>query len=1294
MSMYTRKLTSRKLRFESLEKRALLAAAITPLEPETSDGDAPALIAPMMMSDGLTHQDPSSSQYVANHHDPYLPDFSQFPATAGRNVFHSTVDGDWQTVFAAAGPADVVVVDHAIHFDGAADVHSIVIRDGGTLQFDVAGNQSLRVVNLQVLEGGTLEIGTAAAPHRGKAEIVFKDVPFDFAIDPGQYGNGLVALGTVTMHGRTLQQTFTTLDGEILAGADAVAVDGDLTGWSAGDRLLIPDSRQLFYTAHVPTKLDRYDSPTVATIESGRLRLQQSMQYDHLGARNAAGELVFSPHIANLSRNIVLRSENPAGVRGHTMLMGRAEIDIRYVEFRDMGRTTNAEVNNTLFHDGGHAYQIGTNQASRYSIHLHHLIGPRDAPAGMPQYTILGNAVHSSVSNLKWGITIHGSHYGLVDQNVVYNFAGAGIVTEVGSESYNTISNNFVSRISGIGGRGKFSVGREGDGIWLKRPNNYVDGNVVTGAQRAAYGIYGGDNGRMPAERIPAFQGADTHLGECVLLNPDQMHLLSFNDNVGYASMNGLDLWYLGFATYYDPSSLAVATTEVNDLSLWNINHTAVFGEQANNVTFRRLTVIGSRAAAESYNYPTGFSVLRAKDVQILDSVIENMRNGINAPVRIDRLDVSLKFGDVKPFLIKNTRLSNDVNVIVGTPAEDASGRAPAKHIVIDNVIFGTKSIFTSAGSSTDIRMTYASGRFANVIQDDVVEVLNYNGTTGEDFRAYYPQQAPSYVVPMTGSAISTAPISPLGAPVAGLTNAQAWQQYGIAVAGAVAPGEPDSDYRLSYPSIAGLVFPLVRGNIRPQILAVAPDTGTRGDAVTAANRVVLKGVAAAFTTVDLYRDGVRAGQATANANGLWAVDFTSAALTDGTYRFTVAPSGQQPTEQLFDVQVLSTAPRLSGESVAVSEDTASGAIVTTINSDSDVVFSIVSGDPEAIFAIDAASGNVLLRKGTSLGSRIGTKLVLTVRAVNLAGLATDLELTIEIIPRPPGYWVTQLGYQSLGSLTAAEIAFVTPQQIGSIPDAYWFGTIRAEVRATLRADQLAELQVWRSGMLPLLTQQQQLGLSLQQYQSLGQTEFHYVPVERINWLTAAQFAAISDKLWFSRIPSAVRAAIEPERLAQLRLELSGMYQLLTAQQRLELPESAYQRLRYQDFSGVPTSRISSLSETQVAAIPDRYWFAAIPAESRAQFTQSQVRQLNLSIVGIPPLLTAQQIGWISDVQLAQVKYQDFNVLSAEQVVQLSRAQLTSIPDSWWFNRISTAGRTALQERGIYWSVGGLVFPS
>ena len=48
----------------------------------------------------------------------------------------------------------------------------------------------------------------------------------------------------------------------------------------------------------------------------------------------------FLPHVGNLGRSIVVRSANPAGVRGHTIFIHRATVNLRYVLFKDLGRTT------------------------------------------------------------------------------------------------------------------------------------------------------------------------------------------------------------------------------------------------------------------------------------------------------------------------------------------------------------------------------------------------------------------------------------------------------------------------------------------------------------------------------------------------------------------------------------------------------------------------------------------------------------------------------------------------------------------------------------------------------------------------------------------------------------------------------------------------------------------------------------------------------------------------------------------------------------------------------------------
>ena len=155
------------------------------------------------------------------------------------------------------------------------------------------------------------------------------------------------------------------------------------------------------------------------------------------------------PHVGNLSRNVIIRSENPAGTRGHMIFMSRSEIDLRFVELREMGRTRMGVLDNPEFNDQGQVTRLGTNPIGRYAIHFHHYFGPRKTQANGYQFTLIGNAVDGAP---KWGVTVHNSHYGLIQDNVVYNTHGAGIVTEDGTESFNVFDHNFAMRSQGSGG--------------------------------------------------------------------------------------------------------------------------------------------------------------------------------------------------------------------------------------------------------------------------------------------------------------------------------------------------------------------------------------------------------------------------------------------------------------------------------------------------------------------------------------------------------------------------------------------------------------------------------------------------------------------------------------------------------------------------------------------------------------------------------------------------------------------------------------------------------------------------
>jgi hypothetical protein len=118
-----------------------------------------------------------------------------------------------------------------------------------------------------------------------------------------------------------------------------------------------------------------------------------------------------------------------------------------------------------------------------------------------------------------------------------------------------------------------------------------------------------------------------------------------------------------------------------------------------------------------------------------------------------------------------------------------AGGGLPPKIITISNVRFDS----VVGASSASILMGYDAGDGRNVIQRDEVFVYDYNGTPGDNFQLYYFQQADTFVVPQTGS--NSSPSNPvIGAPVAGLTNLETWNLFGIAIAGAIAPTSDTRD--------------------------------------------------------------------------------------------------------------------------------------------------------------------------------------------------------------------------------------------------------------------------------------------------------------------------------------------------------------------------------------------------------------------------------------------------------------------------------------------------------------------
>lgn len=410
-------------------------------------------------------------------------------------------------------PADKVIVDspRVVNVD-TLDVHSV----GGTGILNMLDSGYLRVVNVQFANGGKLTGGSPAAPI--SSEVVIRDVVPE-ASDTQKFGTGgTIINGTLDLHGHP-KVPFVNLGYEPLAGAVIMQIVPP-QGWAVGDKLVIPDTRE------TRTGTSQTEEVTITELGVDNITFTPALAYDHLGARDYTNTLLFTPDVANLSRSIVIRSENPAGTRGHVLVTGTSEMRLSYVEFSDLGRTTVANLGSA-------------NPAGRYPLHAHHMI-----ETAASDVQVVGIAISGCK---KWCAAIHGSHYQEWTDNIFDDADGGGFVTEDGSETGNSILRNLALRIRGVGDIPDIN-GREGSGFWFRAQQNDVRDNVAADTRWAGFMVWekNGNIGSALNMNVPLKKG-----GTRVQWNVRQLPFVAFTGNRAYATDRGFETWY-AFSTVLD----------------------------------------------------------------------------------------------------------------------------------------------------------------------------------------------------------------------------------------------------------------------------------------------------------------------------------------------------------------------------------------------------------------------------------------------------------------------------------------------------------------------------------------------------------------------------------------------------------------------------------------------------------------------------------------------------------------------------------------------------------------------
>jgi hypothetical protein len=346
----------------------------------------------------------------------------------------------------------------------------------------------------------------------------------------------------------------------------------------------------------------------------------------------------------------------------------------------------------------------------------------------------------------KWGVTVHNTHYGLVQDNVVYNTHGAGIVTEDGTESFNVFDHNFAMRSEGSGDfapRSGYSgagpdPGGEGGGFWFRGPNNYIKNNVAANVDVFGFQLAAGS---LDTVRIPAFKGADmANDRETIPIDTTDSKVLEFTNNEAYGAIQtGVAFGWNG---------------EIRNFRAWNPSVHGVTATPTDKLTIDTVTVRGDKSIlSDAEERPAGVWVgdYMSKTIAIRNADIQGMRAGVASPFfHSQRSELGRGDGSVA---IENSYFRDYVGVVVATTYQpSARNSKPAKTAVVRSSVFDPLNVPANPRvPPAAISMNYY------MASDDPeprvpIQVFDFNKKTGDNFKLYYSLQAPKTVAPCNDS--------------------------------------------------------------------------------------------------------------------------------------------------------------------------------------------------------------------------------------------------------------------------------------------------------------------------------------------------------------------------------------------------------------------------------------------------------------------------------------------------------------------------------------------------------------
>lgn len=688
---------------------------------------------------------------------------------------YSVASGDWSSgstwsggVVPQAGERVVINTAHAVTYDVdlAGHVELEAVTAFGDLVTDPAVDAYMKVGTLQVAPGGGLDV----QPQSDKTHtFVWSDVAIDDADDPGQYQKGLVVLGGLYVRGapKTRKVQVTGAPG---VGTTSVTLATSPSGWAAGDTLMFPPCGVV--TNGVGSfDVPKPETPVVDSVAGTALVVGSALTQEHRPGYDADGTTVqdvMRPWIANTTCNVVFRSESASTyLRGHGFFSGAAEIDVEHAMFKDMGRTLPDEV------------RPPTDPIGRYSVHFHHLDDSVTVAGGAYRARMVGCVVEGG---LRWGVAVHGCHWGLFQNNVVWDVNQWAFTTERGDETGWLVDNNFFAYSNWVDPEFSEGLFNRAVNVWLESTRFTFTNNVCTGSATAVW-IQPNLNASLQFTTPVAADSATTETWYWIDSNVgrtlegagrDERVSWPFENNTIYACGHGV--WFDHRQGENVIDGLYVHGQWGGGDGTWGfITGYYDAGPSGKNIL---RNAVGRNAGID--NASTAFTVVEGADIQTTAAGAQGIRmaNG------------------TKSFAVRDSTFIAHVGawLLNGQSAGDlppgSTPPDPLKTVVLRNCLFTAPP----SASLTFVDFQFDDfggfpGRVPCAVNDWYV--LDHQQSYGTGYRLYQNAQLGTYSpVPWEDDLEVVHPgVLVYGSPAEGLDNDTCWATYGRAICGKVAPG-------------------------------------------------------------------------------------------------------------------------------------------------------------------------------------------------------------------------------------------------------------------------------------------------------------------------------------------------------------------------------------------------------------------------------------------------------------------------------------------------------------------------